>query len=141
MLRSFIYFVLSAFFFTSCLNANIYEKFNNTLIENYDFSKYPYLESRNDIGIFFDFYFDTDNKIIKIKRDENKYPIIRFSLFEKEIKPGVAVIKINEIDLSQLSDNDINDLIKKNQTAKIDLKQGKSFDLKPSSYKYDNVKL
>ena len=141
MLRSFIYFILSTFFLTSYLNANILEKFNSTLIENYDFSQYPYLESRNDIGIFFDFSFDKDNKIIEIKRDENNYPIIRFSLFEKEIKPGVVVTKINEIDLSQLSDNDINDLIKKNQTAKIDLRQGKSFDLKPSPYKYDNIKL
>ena len=93
MLRSFIYFILSTFFFTSCLNAGILEKFNSTLMENYDFSQYPYLESRNDVGIFFDFSFDKDNKIIKIKRDENKYPIIRFSLFEKEIKPGVVVTK------------------------------------------------
>ncbi len=143
MFKYVISLLLSFFFLAFSVNAdNAEEKFNIKLIENYDFSQYPYLESRDDPGIFFDFYFDKDKKIIKIKRDKNGYPIVRFSLFEKDIYPGNIVININEIDLSKLKDDeDLNDLIKKNQNIKVKLKNGKTFDLKHTNYKYDNIKL
>ena len=33
------------------------DKFNNLILKNHDF-KYSYLESRNDIGVFYDFFYD-----------------------------------------------------------------------------------
>ena len=53
MLRYLFLLLLLQFYLIAPSNANIAEKFNTALIENYDFSQYPYLESRNDIGIFF----------------------------------------------------------------------------------------
>ncbi len=141
MLRYIISLFLLNFLLISSAKGNIAEKFNNVLIENYDFSQYPYLESRNDIGIFFDFSFDSNNKKIIIKRDKDNYPIIRFSLFEKNLHPGKIVTQINKTDLSLLEDNEINNLIIQNQNAKIELKNGESFELIPQIYKYDNVKL
>ena len=49
------------------------------------------------------FTFDFNNKIIKIKRDENNFPIVRFSLFEKQnIIPGDVIVSFNKINLSLL---------------------------------------
>ena len=42
---------------------------------------YPFQETRNDIGLFYDFAWDKNNKKIIIKRDKENYPVIRFSLF------------------------------------------------------------
>ena len=42
---------------------------------------------RNDAGIFYDYLWDSENRSISIKRDENNYPIVRFSLFNKKIAP------------------------------------------------------
>ena len=36
----------------SFVKADIGQEFNELLIEKYDFSKYPFYESRNDIGLF-----------------------------------------------------------------------------------------
>ena len=81
--------------------------------------EYPFLEERNDIGIFYEFKFDEEKKIIKIKRNKDNYPILRFSLFEKDkIKPGDVVIKYNEIDLSKLEDDKLVKLHKQNQNVK-----------------------
>ena len=52
--------------------------------KNQDYS-FNYLEKRNDIGLIFDFSYDQETQGIKIKRDKNNYPIVRFSLFEKKI--------------------------------------------------------
>ena len=141
MIRYLFLLLLLQFYLIAPSNANIAEKFNTVLIENYDFSQYPYLESRDDIGIFFDFSFDKNEKKIIIKRDKNNFPVIRFSLFDKKINPGEIVKKINQIDLSQLTDIDINNLVKKNQDAKLELEDGISINLTSKSYKYDNVKL
>ena len=52
MIRYLFLLLLLQFYLIAQSNANIAEKFNTVLIENYDFSQYPYLESRDDIGIF-----------------------------------------------------------------------------------------
>ena len=56
---------------------------------------------------------------IKIKRNEN-YPIVRFSLFnKKDILPGVIIEKYNNIDLSKLSDNEIEKLHRLNKVVEL----------------------
>ena len=65
--------------------------------------KEPWNESRNDIGVFYDFEWDKEYKKIKIKRDKSNYPIVRFSLFDKEnISQGTVVKTFNKKDLSKL---------------------------------------
>ena len=76
---------LSFVIFLNISNADVGSDFNNLINEKHDFTEYPYSENRNDVGIFYEFAFDFNNKIIKIKRDKNNFPIVRFSLFEKKI--------------------------------------------------------
>ena len=100
--------------------SDITEEFNN-LILNYHDLDYPYLEERNDIGIFYDFaYNEKLNKVI-IKRNNKNYPILRFSLFnKKDLKPGDVVIKYNNIDLSKLNDEQLQSLNK--ERGKVSIK-------------------
>ena len=94
-------------------NADVVDVTNefNDLILNNDNLEYPYLEERNDIGVFFDFAYDEKLNLIKIKRNKNNYPIVRFSLFnKKDIMPGNIIIEYNQTDLSKLNDKDLNDL-------------------------------
>ena len=72
------------FFSFNISNADVGTDFNNLLKAEYDLSKYPYAENRNDVGIFYEFDFDYKDKIIKLKRTTGNYPIVRFSLFEKK---------------------------------------------------------
>ena len=76
---------LSFIMFLNISKADVGSDFNNLINEKHDFTEYPYSENRNDVGIFYEFSFDFNNKIIKIKRDKNNFPIVRFSLFEKKI--------------------------------------------------------
>ena len=64
-----------------------------------------YNEDRNDAGIHFVYTWNGKDKII-IKRNENKFPIVRYSLFDnKNFIPNKTVIKkIGNKDLSKLSD-------------------------------------
>ena len=80
--------------------ADVGEKFNNKIIENYTeiIGQYPFQERRNDIGIFYDFAWDKNNKKIIIKRDNQNLPIVRFSLFNKDIQPSVSIKKYNDTD-------------------------------------------
>lgn len=68
-----------------------------------------------DLGIFFkqDFNYQTNETFIA--RDKNNYPIVKFSLSERKIKPSSTLIKINNKDLSQLKDQEINNLINSNK--------------------------
>jgi hypothetical protein len=94
--------------------ADVGTEFNNLIKDKHNLDEYPYLENRKDIGVFYDFTFDYQKKIIKIKRNENNYPIVRFSLFNKKnLKPGNVVTNYNDIDLSKLKDNEIIELHKK----------------------------
>ena len=79
------------------------------------FQKFPFLEERNDTGIFLDFKWDEDLKKIIVKRDKDEYPIVRFSLFNKsEIEQGSIIKSIEGNDLSNLSDDQLNAILFKN---------------------------
>ena len=62
------------------------------IYENDD-RNFEYLETRNDSGIHFLYDWNKDDKII-IKRNENNFPIISYSLFESEnFIPSKTVVK------------------------------------------------
>ena len=85
---------------------------------------------------------DRNNNQLIVKRDKNNYPIIRFSLFDKNNFPqGISVQKYNNIDLSKVSDKKIREIHKKNEEAKITLNSNKVIYLKPYIYDYNDVKL
>ena len=66
-----------------------------------------------DLGLFFQQSFDyKENKII-IKRDINNYPVLKFSLFERDLKPNTSIITIDNLDLSKKTDTEIFNLLKK----------------------------
>jgi hypothetical protein len=123
--------------------ADITDAFNDKISQNHEeiIGLYPFQERRNDIGIFYDFAWNKNKKKISIKRDNQNLPIVRFSLFNKDIKPGVSIHKYNEIDLSKISDKEIEKLHKQNTEAKLILKDSQKFLLKPNVYDYNNVVL
>ena len=117
-------------------------EFNNRIFKNTAIKSYPFQQTRNDIGLFYDFAWDKNNKQIIIKRDENNYPVIRFSLFNKQnFSQGISVLKYNDINLSKVSDKKIKELHRKNKDAKITLDSNKVINLKPYIYDYNNIKL
>jgi hypothetical protein len=119
------------------------EEFHNKISENYTeiIGQYPFQKRRNDIGIFYDFAWVKNNKKIIIKRDNQNLPIIRFSLFNKDIQPGVSVKKYNDTDLSKTSDEEIRKLHKQNVEAKLTFKDDQIISLKPNIYNYNDIKL
>ena len=138
LLFLFLSIVLSDFFQAK---ADI-EEFHNKISENYTeiIGQYPFQERRNDIGIFYDFAWDKNNKKIIIKRDNQNFPIVRFSLY-KDIQPGVSVKKYNDIDLSKISDEEIRKLHKQNVEGKLAFKDNQTISLKPNIYDYNDTKL
>jgi len=125
------------------VKADVDKEFNDKINENYTeiIGQYPFQERRNDIGIFYDFAWDKDSKKIIIKRDNQNLPIIRFSLFNKDIQPGISVKKYNDIDLSQTSDGEIKKLHKQNVEAKLTFKDNQIISLKSNIYNYNDIKL
>ncbi len=119
------------------------EEFHNKISENYTeiIGQYPFQERRNDIGIFYDFAWDKNKKKIIIKRDNQNLPIVRFSLFNKDIKPGVSVKKYNDTDLSKISDEEIRKLHEQNVEVKLAFKDNQTISLKPNIYDYNDIKL
>lgn len=67
-------------------------------------------QPRNDLGLFFHQEYDYENKSIIIKRNKKGYPVVKFSLIEKNINPGDEINKINDQDLSKISDKEILEL-------------------------------
>ena len=90
--RNLIFFLLSFFGLILNVQANITETFNKKVGENYEkiIGLYPFQNMNNDIGIFYDFTWSGKSKKIVIKRDSQNFPVIRFSLFKKEIKKGIG---------------------------------------------------
>ena len=151
---NFIKYKVFLFIFLSLVSSHLFQakaeltevekEFIGKINENHTeiIGQYPFQERRNDIGIFYDFAWDKNNKQIIIKRDRNNYPVIRFSLFDKKNFPqGVSVLRYNDIDLSKVSDKKIKELLEKNKEAKITLDSNKVINLKPDIYDYNDIKL
>jgi len=114
---------------------------NKLLIKNTE-EIFNYQESRNDIGVFYDFAWDEKNKRIITKRNDDDYPIVRFSLFDKKnIEPGSVIKTYNNIDLSEISDSKIKELHKNTTTANLELNSGKKVIINPKPYKKNEFKL
>ena len=118
-------------------------KFNKLVADFHDNSSYPFLEERDDMGIFFEFAWSNELEKIIIKRNKDNYPIVRFSLFEKnKINNGDIVIQYNNLDLSKVKDEKIKEIEKKRQIGKIKtLKNNELIILNNKPYKLNNIKL
>ena len=120
---------------------------NQIILDNKDFHyEAPFLEERNDIGIFFDFEWSSKLQKIIIKRNKDNYPIIRFSLFDKKnIKNGTIVKKINSFDLSLQSDEVLKssflESISETNFVEIELINGEKLSLESKPYKLNDFKL
>ena len=117
-----------------------------TILDNQDkHKKFPFLEERNDVGIFFDFKWDQGSKKIIIKRDNENYPIVRFSLFnKKEIKQGSTIGTIEGADLSKLNDTQLDTIFTQNlnsDSINIELKDGQKITVNAKPYKLNDFKL
>jgi len=142
--KKFILSLISVFLLTISITKadEIDEEFNKRILEDSKFSVNHYTEERNDIGIFYDFTWDKKNQIIKIKRNQNNYPIVRFSLFNKiDILPGTIIKKFNDLDLSTIDDKKIKEIHKKNSTAIFTLIDNKKITIDSAAYKLSDIKL
>ena len=141
---------INTLFASDFCNNEIFKKIYQQKINNIDINtkqnevgKFEYHEDRNDIGIFYDFAYDSKDKIIKIKRNEKKFPIVRFSLFEKKkIVAGKTIIKsFNDIDLSKLDDDQIKELHRSSGKVNLGLYNGQNVSLISKPYKLNDFKL
>ena len=145
LIKSVWFFLLLLISFNTYLTYAFAEKeecnqVNKLLIKDTE-EKFYYQESRNDIGIFYDFDWDGTSKII-IKRNDKNYPIVRFSLFDKKnIEPGSVIKTYNNIDLSEINDSKIEELHKNTTTANLELKSGIKVIINPKPYKKNEFKL
>ena len=100
-------------------------------------------EKRNDAGIFFDFDWNKEQKKIIIKRNENNLPIIRLSLFDNKnfINNKTAIKKINSINLSSLSDKEIEKLSYLSGKINFELENGNKTTIISKSYKLNDFRL
>ena len=116
-------------------------------IFKYDEDNFEYLESRDDAGIFYDFHWNKNSKQVDIKRNKDNYPVVRFSLFDKEkIIPGKTSIKtFNSVDLSKLSDEQLEKLNYTNGKINLELvdEDGKTdvIAIVSKPYKLNNFQL
>lgn len=101
-----------------------------------------YNESRNDAGIHFDYDWNNKDKII-IKRNENNFPIIRYSLFDnKNFKANKTVIrKINDKNLSKLNDEELKKLTYLSGKINFEIDNGKVISISSKPYKFNDYKL
>ena len=157
MFKRLISLILPIFFSILCqVNVNADEcdegSWNQILLDNKDYHyETPFLKERNDIGIFFDFKWNSKLKKIIIKRDKDNYPITRFSLFnKKDIKNGSVIKYFNnedpninnlDLDLSKLNDYEIKQKFSEKNISLIELNNGKRIILEPYTYKLNDFKL
>ena len=101
-------------------------------------------QPKKNIGIFFHQEYDFSNNRIILKRNNDNYPIIKISFIERNIKPLTPLLKIDNIDLSALSDKKIEDLIKKD-SAQLKTNSGTfninsiEYDLYPFDLEYFRI--
>jgi hypothetical protein len=155
MIKRLIYLILPFFFSILCqVNANAGEcdegSWNQILLDNKDYHyDFPFLEERNDIGIFFDYEWNSKLKKIIIRRNDNNYPIIRFSLFDKKnLRKGSIIKKIGGLDLAYQSDKDLKTFFlfknldnSQSTVVEVELITGKKLFLEIRPYKLTNFKL
>ena len=135
-------------FYTTYVIAEVCDEgsWSKTILDNQDkHREFPFLEERNDVGIFFDFEWNQDSKKIIIKRDNENYPIVRFSLFnKKEIKQGSTIETIEGANLSKLSDTQLDTIFTQNlnsDSINIELKDGQKITVNAKPYKLNDFKL
>ena len=146
ILLTFSLIVLNFYSSNSIANECDGSPWNKTILDNKDkHYEFSFLEERNDSGIFFDFKWDKDLKKIIVRRDKDKYPIVRFSLFNKlDIKQGSVIKSVEGNDLSTLSDDKLNAIFLQNLnfgTLKLELKNGNKITVEAKPYKLNDFKL
>ena len=146
ILLTFSLFVLNFYSSNSIANECEGSPWSKTILDNKDnHYEFPFLEERNDVGIFFDFKWDEDLKKITVRRDKDKYPIVRFSLFNKlDIEQGSIIKSVEGNDLSTLSDDRLKAIFLQNLnfgTLKLELKNGKKITVEAKPYKLNDFKL
>ena len=72
-------------------------------------------QPKYDVGLFFHQNYDYNQDKILIKRDANNHPILKFSFIQKDIESNTPIVNINNNDSSLLSDNEILELISKEE--------------------------
>ena len=104
---------------------------------------YEYLETRNDAGIFFDFFWNDKKQEVNIKRDSDNFPIVKFSFFENDkIKAGKTSIKyLNSTNLSTLNDNELIEQSKISGLVTIITGNDEEIKISSKPYKLNNFKL
>ena len=103
--------------FTTFVDAAECETFGKKVDEQYD-PIIPY-EEKNDLGIYWSYVLDQNNQKIIVNRDENNFPIVKFSLLEKKLSPGTVVKKFNGTDLSEIDDEALLNLTENSNFAEI----------------------
>ena len=146
ILLTFSLIVLNFYSSNSIANECEGSPWSKTILDNKDnHYEFPFLEERNDAGIFFDFKWDKDLKKIIVRRDKDKYPIVRFSLFNKlDIEQGSIIKSVEGNDLSTLSDDRLKAIFLQNlnfDTLKLELKNGKKITVEAKPYKLNDFKL
>jgi hypothetical protein len=128
-------FVQNQFFSSAIADPCI--NFDKAVIEEYE-PIFPF-EEKDDLGIFFNYEWDENIQKIIIKRNK-KFPIIKFSLFEKKLHPGAVVKIFNGEDLSKMDDEDIRRLVENSESAEIQyFYENKINMIEVSSKKYDSL--
>ena len=121
--------------------AVICSEWDDAINNNWELHEH-YRIKRDDIGIFFNFEWDKKKKIIKIKRNEENYPIVRFSLFEKkDITQGSIIKSFNNVNLAKINDSKLEKMSKLSSVAKLILINDKIIIIEPKSYKLNDIKM
>ena len=112
-------FILLQSQFLSTAVADTCKDFYKALVQ-LDTNTYP-SEKVNNLGIYWDYKWDRKTKKKIIKRNKNKFPSIRFSLFyPNELATGTILKTINNKDLSNTEDADLWDLVENSKSAEIE---------------------
>ena len=138
----FLLFLLVFGFNVTALNAQIKEcdDLNKALIKHGK-KDFNFHENRNDVGIFYDFTWDGKKEIVKIKRTDDNYPVVRFSLFNKLILPGTIIKSFNGMDLSKINDDEIKRIHRSSGIVDLQLYNNEIIKLNSRPYKLNNIKL